>query len=106
FNRAFGFQTANQFVVVDDADDVSLVDRRRQLGRVVGVDDKDLLAFFDIGQQGGGVKTPALQNEGGFGVGDAQHARFGSSGGVVGHHPSPDDGRAGGVGVRGFVAEN
>ena len=103
---AFGFQTADQFVVIDDRPDIGRVDGGRQLCRVVGVNDHNRCVGFNVGDDGGLLKAPALQHEGGFGVGFAQEdggCRFAFH---LVQIPSPDDGGAGGIGVGRFVAEN
>jgi hypothetical protein len=102
----FVSRPADQLVVVDDRADVGGVDVLRQFGGVVGVDDDDGLAGFDPVDDRGLVQAPARQHEGGLGVGLAQKDGFGVGSGDFVEVPGPDDGRAGAVGVGGFMAED
>ena len=92
--------------MVDDREDPGRVDRGRQFGRVVGIDDHHLIARRDIGDDFGLGQVPVGQNEGRFGVGLAQKAGLGLGAFHLGQVPRPDQGRAGRIGVGGFVAEN
>jgi hypothetical protein len=92
--------------MVDDRGDVGLVDRGRQFGRVVGVDDHDLLTGGHIGNDPRLGQIPMLQHEQRLGVGFTQQHGLGGRGSDIGQIPGPDDGRAGGIGVGGLVAKN
>ncbi len=76
-DRALGLEPAGQLVVVDDLAHVGGVDRGGQLGGVVGVDDHARLVGLDVGDDPRLRHVPALQHEGGLGVGLAQQHRLG-----------------------------
>ena len=105
-DRAFGFQPADQFVVIDDRRDIQGVDVGGQFLRVVGVNDHHRRAIGKFGHDARLWAVPMLDHKGGFGVGFAQKNRFGLLAADFVQIPSPDDRRSGGIGVGGFVAEN
>jgi len=67
---------ADQHVVVDDRLNFRIVDRGRQFGGVVGVNDHDFVVGGNVGDDRGLFKAPMLQHEGGFGVRFAQKHRL------------------------------
>ena len=99
------FQTANEFVVVDDRDHVCAVDVGRQFCRVVGVNDHDGLAVCHVCDDLRQIKTPACRHKPRFCVWCAQKPCFGCVAGVV-HEPFPDQRRAEGISVGRFVPKN
>jgi hypothetical protein len=58
-DRRLGLEAADQHVMVDDRLDVRVVDRGRQFGGVVGVDDHHVLARFDVGDDRGFLQSPS-----------------------------------------------
>ena len=68
--------------------------------------DGDRLIIRHVGDDFWLVQTPVFQHEGRFGVGLTQEFRSSVFAFDLVQIPGPDDGRAGGVGVRGFVAKD
>jgi hypothetical protein len=92
-------------VVVDDRQNLgSLIEGGSSAGLLVSTT-TTLIAGGHVGHDLGLVQTPAGSIQGGFGVGRAQQDGARRGAGFV-QIPGPDDGRAGGIGVGGFVAEN
>ena len=79
-DRAFGLETAGQFMVIIDGLNVGIIDRVGQLCRVVGVDDDHRLAGINRIDDPRFGRAPAVQNKSGFGVGFAKQYGFGSIG--------------------------
>ncbi len=105
-DRRAGLDATCKHVVVDDADHIGVVDRGRQFGGVVGIDDHHAFARRHIGNDFGLCDFPAFEHEGGFGIGLAQqHGACGGAFDLV-QIPRPDDGREGGIGIGRFVAKN
>ena len=86
--------------------DIGIVDIGGQFGGVVGVDDHHLIARGHVGDDLRLRQVPVLQDKGRLGVRLAQQDGRGGGALHLGQIPGPDDGRAGGIGVGGFVAEN
>ena len=103
---AFGFQPADQFVVVDDGCDVGVVDRVGQFGGVVRVHDDNRLIRLNASDDARFGQVPFLQHKGGFGVRLAQQDGFGGGSFDFVKVPRPDDRRSCGISVRGFVTKN
>jgi spermidine/putrescine transport system ATP-binding protein len=101
-----GLEAADQHVMVNDAGDLGVVDRRRKFGGVVGVDDDNGIFGAYVRDDLGLGQAPMLDHECGLGVRLAQKDGFRRGAFHFGKVPGPDDGRAGRVGVGRFVAEN
>jgi len=104
-NRAFGFQTTHQFVVVDDRLHIRAVDIGGQFCGVVGVHDHAGLAVCHVCDDFGCLKAPARRHECGFCVGRAEQFSARLCAGVV-QKPVPDERGAQGISVGGLVAKN
>ena len=59
-NRGFGFQTADQHMVINDRHDGGIVDGWRQFGGVIGIDDDDLIIGGNVRDDFRLRKAPVL----------------------------------------------
>ena len=103
---AFGFKATDELVVVDDGRDIGIIDRLGEFRRVVGIDDHNRrfggYAVDDFRL----IKTPFFKDKGRLGVRLTEQNRLGIGAFDFVQIPSPDQGRAGGIGVGRFMAEN
>ena len=105
-DRPLGGDAADKGVVVDDRAHVRAIDVGGQFRRIVGVDNHHRRAVIQIGNDVGLFGEPAGQHEFGFGIGFAQQLCLGRRAFDFAQIPGPDDGRAGGIGIGGFMPQN